>query len=136
MTRPPAKTVPAWRTRTALEHARRGETVIIIVDRAEHAGEIMTELDLHKRAPGEILTGRRTGRQGLDHTRTGGSIRFHVAGGTGLRGYAGVDLFLVDPRVATSTQLEEDMALACRDVTGTIVRPGDQLTVGQIAGVR
>lgn len=143
MSRTPARQILQRRTRYALEQARAGKTVVVVMDGWEHVGHVMTELELNRRVPGEVLI-RRNGAQGLDHTRSGGSIRFRTARNPdSLRGLHGVDVFLVDPRVATSTELEQNMQLACkRDpdryaiITAQVVRPGDDLTVGQLAGVR
>lgn len=135
----PTPKVLQYRTRYALEQARHGKTVIIVLAMVDHAGHIMTELELHRRQPGEVVI-RASGRQGLDHTRSGGSIRFCSANSpASFRGLAGVDLFLVDPRVATTTELEQNMQLGCYhadDSLGKIIRPGDQITIGQAAGAR
>ncbi len=120
-----------YRLQTALDRSRRGDNVVIVVEKLEHVSHMMAELERGVQ-DGDIVD-RSSGRWSIT-MRGGGRIRFAPAANPDhLRGWAQVDLFLVDPRVATSTALEESMALACRRdpqryaiVTATVVRPGDQ----------
>lgn len=135
--RTPSHKVLSHRLATAADHARKGDEVVIVVEKLDHVGQMIVELEASKSAVDLVQVDRRNGGQQL-RFRGGGRIRFAPASNPdSLRGWAQVDLFLVDPRVATSTALEQNMMLACRRdpqryaiVTATVVRPGDSLTIG------
>jgi hypothetical protein len=137
MTRQPSPRVLSQRLAHASDRARAGDDVVIVVDKLAHVGQMMEALQQARGAVDLQQVDRRHGGEQLRY-RGGGRIRFAPAGSPdSLRGWGQVDLFLVDPRVATSTALEENMMLACRRdpdryaiITATVVRPGDRITIG------
>lgn len=129
----PSKTALSHRLSTAADRARNGGEVVILVAKLAHVGHMIAELEAAKSATDLKRVVRRNGDQQL-HYAGGGRIRFRSGRNPdSIRGLAGVDLFLVDPRVATSTELEQNMALACHPgQRPVVVRPGDHLTIGGI----
>lgn len=125
--------VLSHRIATAVDHARKGDEVVIVVEKLAHVGHLLAEVQSSRGQADIAQVDRRNGGQQV-RFRGGGRIRFAPAHNPdALRGWAQVDLFLVDPRVATTTALEENMMLACRRdpdryaiITATVVRPGDR----------
>lgn len=134
MSRPPSPKVLSQRLAHASDRARAGDDVVIVVEQLAHVGQMMEALQQARGAVDLQQVDRRHGGEQLRY-RGGGRIRFRSGSSPdSLRGLGGVDLFLVDPRVATSTELEQNMTLGCHaaggERRGTIVRPGDRLTIG------
>jgi hypothetical protein len=134
MSRQPSPKVLSQRLAHASDRAREGDEVVIIVEKLAHVGQMMEALQQARGAIDLQQVDRRNGGEQLRY-RGGGRIRFRSGNSPdSLRGLAGVDLFLVDPRVATSTELEQNMQLACHlaagERRGAIVRPGDRITIG------
>ena len=134
MTSTPSPKVLSQRLAHATDRAREGDEVVIIVEKLAHVGQMMEALQQARGAVDIQQVDRRNGGQQIRY-RGGGRIRFRSGGSPdSLRGLAGVDLFLVDPRVATTTELEQNMQLGCHlaasERRGVIVRPGDRITIG------
>lgn len=131
----PAHKALSQRLAHASDRARAGDDVVIVVERLEHVGQMMAELQEARGAVDLQQVDRRHGGEQLRY-RGGGRIRFRSGRSPdSLRGLGGVDVFLVDPRVATTTELERNMRLACHlaggeERTPVIVRPGDRITIG------
>jgi hypothetical protein len=130
----PSKRALSHRLAAAGDRARTGGDVVIIVERFEHVGPMMAQLQQSRAAADIVQVVRASGSQELRY-RGGGRIRFRSGRAPdSLRGLDAIDLFVVDPRVATSTELEQNMALACHtaEPRGQVIRPGDTLTIGGI----